>query len=137
MGDDPPGADARGLVKPIEPLSIPDIPTPEHRASGTGVPAPSKPAKGEGVEGEGDGAGEVEINLGSLPSASGLFEAPVFAPGASASKWSSPSGLFELMGAAARTGGVIVRRRRLRTFTASDRGRGSVPDRRGSDPGRG
>ena len=100
-----PGADARGLVKPIEPLSIPDIPTPEHIVPQAPVfLPPSKPAEGEGVEGEGDGAGEVEINLSSVPSASGLFEAPVFAPGASASKWSSPSGLFELMGAAARTG---------------------------------
>ena len=100
------GADARGLVKPIEPLAIPDIPSPEHIVPQTPVfLPPSKPIQKEGVEGEEAGeAGEVEINLGSMPSVSGFFEAPVFGPSASESKWSSPSGLFDLMGAAARTG---------------------------------
>ncbi len=97
------GADARGLVKPVEPLSIPDIPTPDRIVPQKPVylPPTLPVEKGDAEDGE---EGEVEINLGALPSASGLFEAPIFAPSASGSAWSSPSGLLDLMGAAARTG---------------------------------
>ena len=100
------GADARGLVKPIEPLAIPDIPSPEHIVPQAPVfLPPSVPGEKQEMDGEESGEeAEFEINLGGMPSVSSFFEAPVFAPKASASKWSSPSGLFELMGAAARVG---------------------------------
>lgn len=93
------GADARGLVKPVEALEIPDIPTPDRLIPQKPVfLPPSIPgAKAEGGE-------EIEVEVGGMPSFSmpSLYEAPVF--GSSESVWGSPSGLFDLMAAAARTG---------------------------------
>ncbi len=98
------GADARGLVKPVEALTIPDIPTPDRLIPQAPVylpPSVPKATEGAGVE---EGVEEIEVEVGGLPSFAmpSLYEAPVF--GSSASAWGSPSGLFELMAAAARTG---------------------------------
>ncbi len=96
------GADARGLVKPIEALEIPDIPTPDRLVPQKPVfLPPSVPKKDADAE---NAVEEIEVQGGALPSLSmpSLYEAPVF--GSSESAWGSPGGLFDLMAAAARTG---------------------------------
>lgn len=92
------GADARGLVKPVEPLTIPDIPSPDRLIPQAPIfLPPSVPTeKAEDGAPEANAVGVMK-NL-SMP---GLYEAPVFGP--SQSKWSSPSGLMDLMAGAART----------------------------------
>lgn len=94
------GADARGLVKPVEPLEIPDIPKPEHLVPTAPIfLPPSKPAEsGPAAEA---GALTPAAVFEAMPSVS-LMEAPMFG-GSTESNWSSPAGIFELMGAAART----------------------------------
>lgn len=96
------GADARGLVKPVEPLTIPDIPTPNRLIPQTPIfLPPSVPAR-KAEEGAAQAPAEQKASVG-MPSLRmpALYEAPVFGP--SESVWSSPSGLMDLMGAAART----------------------------------
>lgn len=95
------GADARGLVKPVEPLTIPDIPTPGHLVPQAPVFLPPSVPVDTGEE---EAPAEAEENAASAVmnmSVPSLYEAPVFGP--SQSRWSSPAGLMDLMGAAART----------------------------------
>lgn len=99
------GADARGLVKPVEPLTIPDIPKPEHLVPSAPIYLPpSRPVEDSpaGEEGAGEAPAPSPAALLGAISSPALLEAPVFG-GSGESKWSSPAGLFELMGAAART----------------------------------
>ncbi len=109
------GADARGLIEETKPIEMPDIRTPDRLVPQMPLLLPPSV---EGEEGEGAGAegeaGQMEITIEEAGEFEGAedavtFEMPSvsFTPSLpfaeSESKWASPGGWFDLMGAAART----------------------------------
>lgn len=108
------GADARGLIEETKPIEMPDIRTPDRLVPQMPLLLPpSVESKEEGAGAEVE-AGQMEITIeeaGEFEVAEDAvtFEMPSvsFTPSLpfaeSESKWASPGGWFDLMGAAART----------------------------------